>query len=510
MLEVHGHLTDDNASPVRSKAIQFSSLQTSLQFLACKGSSTRIETDEDGRVCVVVSNATQPFAVTATFKQVGAMDGTAETLQIDPGKKSLTLRIAPTPIIIPLDVQLWHLEVLVSSHEGPVAVPEENIPLQLLDETGRDLASQTTSASGKIDFQVSPEKLGPPGAGSLSVVYAGNASIAPVTVRYAVERRAKVSISLLDDALKDGVPTRFRLSWRGGPIATGAVEATLDGLSLGSAPVQPDALSILKIQLPDDTPESASAVLRYVQTERFLEPGTPLSVKVTPRPLGTWLRYAAGFFAIMVLVWTFGTRLFRKGARAHAHAKPSSGTLGAGPVTVVHKQGEALVPRWDGRILDAHTGAPVAYATVALRPIAFTAKHPVVETRSNEAGEFSLTCAQSPAGHALFVYGELHAETPLGLPAFGTLVIRVPERRRKLLDAFVAKMQRRFPNEREPTPGAVRRNTNASGESAWAARVEVAAFSGVRVNRDVEVWASEAAPTEPPEVNTKDKREPLA
>jgi len=331
-------------------------------------------------------------------------------------------------------------------------------PAQLYVECqGRQtlLASSSARAS-ELTFSIAPETLPGPGncawlvsAGSMSaprsVVLQAQATL---TSRGWTERagRARATIQV-------GLQTRHDKR----PLDQGVLEVTRDGRHVLTAALSPRGEAILEFeQAPDGVVE-----VRLAEAPLYARTAEPLRLE-PPRRFGLWhVLQAAGLVALGVWLAQSWRGTERRGR------PPLVGVSEAG----AREDGAAL-----GRVLDAHTGRPVA-ARVEVFELRATTRELLQILETGDEGRFSLEPAP---GHVrkLRVTADGYA-TFEGVWSPATPLVRLVARRRAAL-ALLAGWFRGQGSGPVPTPQQIQEAAASSGRRSveeWARGVARAAYA---------------------------------
>jgi hypothetical protein len=157
---------------------------------------------------------------------------------------------------------------------------------------------------------------------------------------------------------------------------------------------------------------------------------------------------------------------------------------------------------WRGRVLDAHDGAPVAGARVAITGPAFGGGGRAATTTTDDEGRFELPHVDgaNAEGAQIETTARWHARLARPLPIPGYVAIHLVSRRRALLERLVEWARRRgrpWADAGEPTPGHVVRvakDRRARDVEGWAKAVERAAYGPEPPDEGAEAEVREREP----------------
>ena len=170
---------------------------------------------------------------------------------------------------------------------------------------------------------------------------------------------------------------------------------------------------------------------------------------------------------------------------------------------------------WSGRVVDAHDGAPLEGALVAIVIPSFPGSEDRtgkgIEVVTDETGRFALEHAPLAGKALLQVRAPWHATFEQPLPAPSELSVPMVARRRRLLDRLVAWAAREWgpwQGSREPTPDQIAARARLArgklggeraGEvEAWARAVEWTAFGPAGVDETAERSVTSLEPSKRP------------
>ncbi len=460
------------------------------------GHTVVAKADEAGRFCVKLALPVDRYAAHLASNASALLDAAKADVSIDLAARSLQLRFDPEPRVLSLDQEALVLDAVAIVDEDGAGGAGQSLLLTLTNEQGTPLGSATTNTSGRARFALDPTRVGAPGAGELRLAFAGDSATSAGSHVASVERHARVHLAL-DEKLaaaapEDGIPIPVHATWRGGDVPSGAVEARLDDAPVGAGSVEQGHARVVASFLapPSATPTGVVHLdLAYLPEAPWFETTDALTIDVPVRGPSPWRQLplvatAAALFAFLVL-----GRVSRR-RDVNVAPKTAEREVRVGPrIEVVRAAGEGE-RGWKGRIVDAHDGAPIAKARVAVEVTGFTAATHAATAWTDDEGRFALgTDAPSLAGASLVVDAPFHASLKRPLPPAGELSIALVSRRRALLDRLVEWARSRgkpFDVRPEPTPGHVR---NAAGEgevARWADAVERAAFGPTDVDAKLE------------------------
>lgn len=469
-----------------------------------------LPSDDGGRFCVRLALPVDRYVVKLESRAAGLVDAAHVELAVDTSLPPLTLRFDPEPAAVSLDDDSASFDVVASTEDDGVTRPAGGLTLTLASEIDT-LATARTNAAGRVHVTVPSARLGPPGRGELRASFDGSPEAGASQVTAHIERRARVELSapearegkLAPAPLDEGVPLEITAR---PATATGAVEARLvdaHGESVVGAANLDRGAATLVVTIPPAAqgPEDRGATLRvrFVPDAPWFRAGPELTLLQPARPPSPWRKVPLLLATLLALGWLVVSRWSSRAPAAAALARRSTAPPPEPRVALV--EAGPADQGWRGRLVDAHDGAPVAAARVAVERRAFDRLATVVQTWTGDDGRFALPQAMVAPGDELVAEGRAHAEVRRPLPPPGILEVALVLRRRAVLDRLVAWARGRgapFDAKPEPTPGHVRRAAGSEFTVArWADAVERAAYGGGVVDASAEADVERMAPAPP-------------
>jgi len=536
-LAVSGIVVDDAARPIAGAhvGISFALASNPLAFAPLSSSSAQacaeggtaptpegghmlgVTTDEGARFCVRVSLATNRYVARIEARGSEFVEGGMLDVPIDLALPLVTLRFDSERLTLSLDDDSSSVQAVATTEEEGVTEAATGLTLSLSSETGTRLAQAVTDASGRAQFTFDSAALGPPGRGELRVAFAGSPVAGPSVHAAPVERRTRVDLASPDakerrlpiGSPEDGIALRLiatpRCARRGciGSVG-GTIEARVGGTTIvGAAPVNGgEARLSIAFDMPgaDDTANVAAEEIplafRYVSNAPWWQPASDLVLGQPVQGPSPWKRMPLVLAAVVVVVWMALARVpLRRHSQRSSTRPPARPPVGEG-VSLV--QSGAKSHGWTGVIGDAHDGAAVARARVAVERRGFDRVDVVVETTSDASGRFALPPIDVRPGDELVAEGPLHAMLRNALPPPGELAVALASRRRALLDRLVAWARSQgapYVVAPDPSPGHVQRAAGSNaGVARWASAVEQAAFGASVVDKRTQAEVDCLAP----------------
>ncbi len=494
---IEGRILDDSGAAVPSAAIAFAISHAGAEVFARQtacddAGSPPARTDESGRFCVWIAAPLDSYNARVTVLGTEWLSPAAIDYAVDLAKRSVELKFDPEPRVVTLDAPPASLDAVATYDDDETGAA--SLPLELSTETGDVIARTTTARGGRGSFVVDPQKLGAPGRGLLRVRFAGESETMASEHVAPIERDVHVSLALVSrlepSSPEDGVVIDLATQ----PTATGSVEARVDNVLVGAAPIERGRASLRATFVPasrDLASAAASMQVRFVPDAPWFQPAGELTVTIPLKGPSPWRQAPLAIGAIAVAVWLLAGRSVRRLRldQTIVMQRPPTheGTAG---ISVVHSS-RSRTGTFGGKVVDAHDGTVVAQARLVVQVPSFGVPQVLVSVFTDDEGKFEFDLASAPADAELLVEAPLHTELRQKLPGAGVLEIALVSRRRKLLQRLVEWAKRRGPPfdvRPEPTPGQVKRAAEKAHPDAadWAGAVERAAFDKDDVDARVE------------------------
>jgi hypothetical protein len=467
-------------------------------------------TDEDGRFCFRTKLDPDRYAAELAWKGKALVEPVTLRLSFDASRQALALRFDPTPRVVPLDFPRASFEVVALLDENGRPTVAPGMPITLATEAGTALGTETTDRYGRARFAVDTAMLGPPGRGELRAAFAGNADVAFSAQAAEIERHVKVLVRMpaaergeLERRVPDdGIPLTVDVTSAVGLVSEGAVEARLDDVVVGAAPVE---RGIARVTLTfAGRGDEAPVRFRYVPVSPWYEPIGETTIRVPIRGPGLLAKAPVLVAGLAVLAVFLLGRLTSSARKTRPEPEPRSADLApeGKPAIELLRPADRGDKGWSGRVLDAHDGTPVAAARVWIERGTFDGRASLVSVSTDAHGRFVLPEPAGPpglvGGEQLAAESRLHARHLQTLPGPGELSISLVLRRRALLARLVAWSRRAgapFDLKPEPTPGHVKRAAGPDFQTArWADEVERAVFGGGELDARAESEIDRLAP----------------
>jgi hypothetical protein len=511
VLELSGSLRDDGALPMKDAYVEVtpkgelridgaSGCTIGAGKPTTRGGLADVKTAADGRFCLRWLGAPARGAITLRF--AGDAYHSAADLEVafdrdKEQKVAMELRFDPRPLWIDLDKDEAAVGAVLDLVVETEHAERGDLEVKLLDETDAVLGSGRTSGDGKVHFQLQTEAMAGPGPGRLKLVFAGTTELAEAKDEQPIVRRAGVTLELAEAVEPadpgDDATVHVALGSRRGPVDGGVVEALLDGVAAGSAPVR-EGKADLTVVLDPRRERPADLVVRYAPSAPYYRAGAPLEVTIPLAPPSNVLRLLLAALVLAAAAWV--TLSWRRSRRPPPLG--SGRPLLVPGVHVVHsvRGGKS----WKGTVVDAHEGSPLPGAEVLVRAPTLEGTDVLVSLVTDARGMFAFDLPSPPEGAEILARSSTHSEERKALPAGGTLRIALVTRRRALVRRLVDWARARgkpYDVAPEPTPAHVGHvgTEHARPEvQSWASAVERAAFGPDEVDASVEKKVRDVEP----------------
>lgn len=274
----------------------------------------------------------------------------------------------------------------------------------------------------------------------------------------------------------------------------GLIEAREAGAFVGLGPVRAGRAS-LEFEAGHAEREIS---LTYIPASSAYLPGQPITVTVQALPSGFRWAGAHTLGLLAFCLWLGYAWLRPQAAKGRiSGATPPKRAL-------LRESGRKTGPI-AGRVLDAHTGAPLGQIEIELREVGAEESRLLEQTLTNDEGTFQLkTTLESHPLLAFTARGDRYMT--LSSPTRGTeLTVHLTERRRALVQALVTwtrKSGHLLDRKPAPTPLTIERAARKRGDditAEWAQKVSQAAYGAEHPS---EVAARALLNPRPPAVST--------
>lgn len=510
ILELSGQLTDDIGAPLPEAFIDVSSRgggPNVSQAAACPDFTARarrvdddlqVETNQGGEFCLRWSEAPD----TGKFVLRFGGDTLHASVRFEAGfnrsgsqQMGTRVRFNPRPRWIELDRERVVLTAEVTVRPATARTPRVDLDITLLDGAGKELGKTRTGGDGKARFSLDPALFAPPGSSDLTVRLSPTDKLAAASDTQVVIRRATVTLEVDGEVAPlergDLGQVAVVLKTAFGTVDGGVVEARYDGRGVGTGPVA-DGRAVVVYEIDPGDDKLAELELHYLPSSPWWREGKPLEVDVDVQPPSVAVRLMLVFVVILgiagiIVSWHRSRRL----PAIEKRRRP----LAPGVHVVTSRRGAR---GYSGVVVDAHDGRPLAGATVLVRAPSLEGDGALYKCETDSYGTFAFELPARPEGTEIIAESQTHSAERKFLPGGGRFKIALMTRRRAVLRRFVDWARSRgkpFDIDPEPTPGHVKQAARRDERvSAWAAAVEVAAFSNVEVDKAVEDQLREREP----------------
>lgn len=521
-LVVTGTVVDDTGRPVSGAALELHALSAdgaAIELAAperCPNASSApaasppakprtkqtLASDTLGRFCAAFSGeADRASVLVLGFDDPrGLLDAARARVTIDRARRGVELRIAANTATLELERETQRLQV---SARVVGAIPAGSSPLPLavyvVTPSGETLGAQgACPLDGSTELEVPSSKLPGPGPLELALRFAGTPSLQPAEARRRLLATARVHLELGQKPApadpQDGIPLDVALGSTAGAVDGGSVEARLFGRTVGIAPVERGAAHLVA-RFPRQG-DAANLELAYLPLEPWWRPGAALPVEVKLVTRTRWL--SLGWLAALGALAAWLLSSWRRPERAMRGTASTPRRAAAAGVHLIRREDGQI--GWRGVVRDAHDGAPIAGATVAVGSMP-PEQRLIARVVTDDRGRFELP-SDALGELELSVTAPWHSHFTCQAPPHGELGIELVSRRRSVLGRLVRWAERRdFDRESraEPTPADVRqhgRRVLRPDVIEWAGAVERAAFGPEPVDETLERQITRREPPE--------------
>lgn len=489
---IRGKLKDDLGAPITGARVAVDVVQPDGKPLLnlppprpCTGGAIpqqapdayHLETDAQGGFCMRTQRLPQRGVLRLRFAGRTGLSTATFEIPFDAERPVPLLSWDPRPEVIDLDVPQARIAVALTGVAGAV----EPLSMELLDESGKSIATAMSDDRGRATFEVSTATLGGPGGGELIArPRRPNAPVQPTRTKVVRAARVNLIATAPSEAIipHDGHRFVVAADTQRGPASGGVVEAKIGNETVGVGSVKAGRAEVVTaFDVP--TEGAIDITFRYVSAAPELRAGEGLVLRVPVRPPSPLRKAPLLLLGLLLLGWL--ARGWKRPPRAQRAAvarreAPSAEQL---PELVIEPQAGAA--GWRGVVLDAHEHRPIAGAAVRVVARDFYGERDVASAQSDAQGRFTLEGAWEPS-RALVVEAPWHTPIERPLPRPGKVTLALVSRRRALLDRLVAagrKLGLEGAAGAEPTPSQIARGFEGQarvGGARWARAVEEAAF----------------------------------
>jgi hypothetical protein len=466
-VELEGALHDDLNQPIANALV---TLPTSLAPRSCDDNPV-ITTDHQGKFCAHLDNSATSTRVSFTGNNL--LTETSANVEIQAFEQE--------PIRLTVDTPLeWSRAA--SQHVVNLGVnsTQELLAVVNLKRRGVLLATlpRVRFTQGLAVVEVPTREL--PAAGPLTIhaeaVSPGGSIIGSTELGIDVLSPIHLSLRTPEATeLRSGDEFALRFDVLGDPpeVNSGWIEVQADGANLAIAPVI-NGESELTVALTAARQRDVQVRATFVPQFQFHIPAEPVTLSVTVLGPRQWLHIPLAILLMGLAVRT--AQMWRRPSRESERTTPRPVI---GVAQIIRQESESPIEGWQGRVVDAHTGVPIAGATVALLVPTLVAGAPARYAVTSVDGNFRFDkLTPLPEGSRLLVQATYHSSLEYPTPQPGLLEIALVARRRTLLAAVREWASGRLnASNPEPTPNELARFAQSEGDdktAEWMRQVDEA------------------------------------
>ncbi len=376
-LRITGSLHDDVGTPLRHTYIGIRVVEKDNRAHLKR----QLRTDSDGNFQFETELRPAITRITAAFPGTSFYERSEAEQEID------LIRI-PIRLSLQLDNQgqldldqTFHVVHIVASVRtqralpGDSAIPSESdgsatshslsgLPITLRDELGRKLGSSFTDDAGRTSMRIRSDELGEPGAGRLSGQFAGSAAYAPAQIETPILRHRKTMLTLRRSA---SVNPRERVTLSGklydsqGPLTNRAVGIFFENEHARTILTSRDGTFRCAFERSDKFPFDGTVVARFESDSLGWDSAesNPVAIRGQDAWNQPWPWMVLSAVICLLLLLTVGRR-----PGSNRSPERARGDLAPGIAERPRGSLRSTIFRVSGRVLDHHTGRPVANAWV--------------------------------------------------------------------------------------------------------------------------------------------------
>ena len=353
-VSIRGALRDDAGAPVADRDLQISVRPERGPVIV----SRTLRTDERGTFTLEVGSLPGACVVDAAFLGEPDLEASSVRLVSDEERTHVVLVVAlPDGNRLSLDAPSHRVRLRASSARGGA-----DLDVSLHNETGTELGSGRTDASGDLVLEIASSLLGPPAAGRLIARSQPDPRRAGAQTEVPIVRYRETTLAWRDESthLEEDTILRLRLSTATGPLERRAVGVFVGGVHVATRLTGPDGDLAIRIA-PElaGTSTSVEVAARFDADAPWLAssqaPPRTLAVESSPR-LVPWLAIGSGVVFLLASLWLRRRPLGDAPAPVQSRAP---GVTAGRPVQILPTLREVT-----GVIVHAATGDPIAGASV--------------------------------------------------------------------------------------------------------------------------------------------------
>jgi hypothetical protein len=468
-VEVQGTLQDDLNQPIANAVV---TVPNELGPRACDSSSA-ITTDHQGKFCANLDSRGRSTRV--AFQGDGLVSETSAVVE--------TQTPSRPPLTVALDTPLeWSRSA--SQHVVTLTINSEQDVFALVSLRREGVApialARAPFAGGRAVVEI-PTPLLPP-AGPLNVhaevVSAHNEPLA--TGDLGIDVVSVVQLALQDPPTietRTGEELSLHFLLQGDPplVDSGWVELKADGANVAMVPVsggKADATVALRAARQRGVQMTAT----FVPQSQYHLASEPITWSVTVLGPRHWLH-----LPLAALLLGVALRILKAWRRPSRESGRVTSGLVTGTAQLLRHELPVPLDGWQGVVVDAHTGAPIAGATVALVVPTLAPGPPARQATTGDDGTFRFDkLTPLPEGSRLLVRALQHSSLENLAPQPGLLDIALVARRRTLLAAVKDwAAAATIPSHPDPTPRELAYQAQTEGDETsadWIRLVDEAVY----------------------------------
>ena len=344
------------------------------------------------------------------------------------------------------------------------------------------LLTAKTDQEGIAHFTLPGMKFGAPGPGHLVARYAGSRDIPEVSINWPVMKVCRVRLRTRIESgtteVGDFADIVSGATSGCGPVSEGSIEYFVERNAQVTLPLKQGQANwqLSTFQL---APGDISIGTRYVAASGAWFGDGISHVKLHLQPVSGKRRALWLVSGCLVLIW-FALRW--QTGRFKPNPQPRQPKSPPKPQSLEVEPNSTPEFGWVGIVIDSHTGAPIADATVSIMSPGFAGTRTEEDARTTIEGSFVLPHKDLSPRTLLVVAAPRYLQAQWSMPGPGKLVVRLETRRRAIIRTFVHwadKTKMGISPNAEPTPAQVAqyaRRRSSPQMDQWAQKVEVAAF----------------------------------
>jgi hypothetical protein len=494
---ITGETVDELGSPIGNTAVLLRAIVAGGYlgpFTSCDGAPLQplgaqwvVQADAQGRFCARLPGLDEPRAsISLRVERSQLFEGTERRVQLDANLRQVELRLLSPPREMSLEhpPTMLQIEAVLTpppSADEPAEELQVSVSVQAEAGPPQQLYAGQLRSGAPAEVPLLALASLPPGPATLLVRSAPGPSVqeAEARTQATITTVVVLTAQLLSES-REGQTVRVVAVNPKGAVAPGGVELTTDERLRSLGPLEQ---GVATLSVPIKKTELNHRVeLQFVPQSVGWRPGPPVTLLVPARPLSPWrgvpwLVGAIAAAAVATIAW----RRPRATEVEPRHIAMVTDHVGG---SVLQVQLGPQAGGWQGTILDAHSGLPVAAAEVVVEsPAAPPLSARVLSKTSDAIGGFTLEPMTVAVGVRLRVRARGYVELVRPLPAPGGLLITLTSHRRAALERLVSWSRRRgapWNSRTEPTPAQIASLANSRSReeiARWAETIERTAYA---------------------------------